>query len=164
MHRSASVDVLDECRLSLRERTSFRGAKGDNTGGAKGETHRRGLALLTAIVCIVILSAMSVSLVRTVLARLQEAELHAHQLQADALAQSAFERGLAQRSLNPAYPGEVWSPVVPGSPSLKADIQWVDSPDGGSLRVICLVPADAPRPVRIERVVPFSSPQPAKAE
>ena len=107
---------------------------------------------------------MSVSLVRTVLARLHEAELHAHQLQADALAQSALERGFAQRALNPAYPGEVWTPEVPGSPSLKADIQWVDSPEGGSLRVICLVPADAPRPVRVERIVLISSPQPMKAE
>ncbi len=126
--------------------------------------HRRGLALLTAIVCILILSAMSVSLVRTVLARLHEAELHAHQLQADALAQSSLERGFAQRSLNAAYPGEVWTPVVPGSPALQADIQWADSPDGGTLRVICLVPADSPRPVRVERVVPFPSPRPAKAE
>ena len=125
---------------------------------------RHGLALLTSIVCILVLSAMSVSLVRTVLARLHEAELHAHQLQADALAQSALERGFAQRDLNPAYPGEVWTPVVPGSPALKADIQWTDSPDGGTLRVLCLVPADAPRPVRVERVVPFSSPMPAKAE
>ena len=162
MHRSPSAvghvsDVPMLCRLSLRERASFRGAKDD-------KRHRRGLALLTSIVCILILSAMSVSLVRTVLARLHEAELHAHQLQADALAQSALERGFAQRSLNAAYPGEVWTPVVPGSPALKADIQWTDSPEGGSLRVLCLVPADAPRPVRVERVVPFSSPRPAKAE
>ena len=159
MRRSPSVVghvsyVPELCRLSLRERASFRGAKGD----------KRGLALLTAIVCILILSAMSVSLVRTVLARLHEAELHALQLQADALAQSALERGFAQRAVNPAYPGEVWSPVVPGAPAMKAEIQWVDSQDGGSLRVLCLVPADAPRHVRVERVVPFSSPKPAKAE
>ncbi len=153
-----------ECRLSLRESTSFRGAKEDNTGGAKGDNHRSGLALLTAIVCIVVLSAMSVSLVRTVLARLREAELHAQQLQADALAQSAIERGFAQRELNPAYPGEVWTPVVPGAPRLQADIAWIDSPSGGSLRVVCLVPADAARPVRAERVVLFPSPIPAKAE
>ena len=145
-----------ECRLSLRERMSFRGAKGDN--------HRSGLALLTAIVCILVLSAMSVSLVRTILARLHEAELHAHQLQADALAQSALERGFAQRSLNPAYSGEVWIPVLPGFPRLQADIAWVDAPTGGSLRVVCLVPADAPRPVRVERIVPFSSPLPMKSE
>jgi hypothetical protein len=152
------------CRLSLRERPSFRGAKGDNTGGAKGELPRYGLALLTALVCLVVLSAMSVSLVRTVLARLREAELHAHQLQADALAQSALERGSAQKALNPAYSGEVWAPVVPGSPRMHAGIQWVDGPNGGSLRVICIVPADAPRPVRVERVVSVSNPQPAKAE
>jgi hypothetical protein len=136
----------------------------DGRGRPSYGPHRRGLALLTAIVCIVVLSAMSVSLVRTVLARLHEAELHAYQLQADALAQSALDRGFAQRSLNPTYPGEVWTPVVSGSPSLKADIQWIDSPEGGTLRVVCLVPADAPRPVRVERMVPFSSPMPAKAE
>ena len=151
MHRSSF-----DCRLSLRERPAFRGAKGDHP--------RSGLALLTALVCIVVLSAMSVSLVRTVLARLHEAELQAQQLQADALAQSALERGIAQRALDPAYPGEVWSPVVPGSPRLQADIAWVDAPTGSSLRVICLVPADNPRPVRVERVVPFTSPQPMKAE
>ncbi len=130
--------------------------------------HRRltrgGLALLSAIICILILSAMSVSLVRTVLARLHEAEVHEWQLQADALAQSALERGFSQRVLNPAYPGEIWSPEVPGIPRMQADILWVDSGSAGALRVICLVPADAPQPIRIERLVPFSSPQPAKAE
>lgn len=124
----------------------------------------RGVALLSAIVCLLILSAISISLVRTVLARLHEADLHQYQLQADALAQSALERGTLQRTLNPAYPGEVWTPEVPGSPRLQADIQWVDAPAGGSLRVICLVPADASQPVRVERTIPFSSPQPAKAE
>ena len=125
---------------------------------------RRGVALLSSIVCILILSAISISLVRTVLARLHEADLHQYQLQADALAQSALERGTVQRILNAAYLGEVWTPEVPGSLRLQADIRWVDSPAGGSLRVICLVPAGAARPVRVERTVPFSSPQPAKAE
>ena len=141
------------------ERPSYRDPIAD-----RSLTGRSGLALLTAIVCIVVLSAMSVSLVRTVLARLREAELHAQQLQADALAQSAIERGFAQRTLNPAYPGEVWTPEIAGSPRLQAEISLVDGPTGGSLRVTCLVPADAPRPVRVERVVPFSSLVPTKAE
>ena len=64
--------------------------------------HRRGVALLSSIVCILILSAISISLVRTVLARLHEADLHQYQLQADSLAQSALERGRVQRTLNPA--------------------------------------------------------------
>ena len=34
-----------QCRLSLRERTSFRGAKGDNTGGAKGDSLKPSLAV-----------------------------------------------------------------------------------------------------------------------
>ncbi len=125
---------------------------------------RRGVALLSSIVCILILSAISISLVRTVLARLHEADLHQYQLQVDALAQSALDRGRVQRTLNPTYSGEVWTPEVSGSPRLQADIQWVDAPAGGALRVVCLVPADASQPVRVERTIPFSSPQPAKAE
>ena len=147
MHRSLSpvghVSYVPEFRLARR---------------------RRGVALLSSIVCILILSAISISLVRTVLARLHEADLHQYQLQADALAQSALVRGIEQRTLNPAYTGEVWEPEVPGLPRLQADIQWVDAPSGGALRVVCLVPADASQPVRVERTVPFSSPQPAKAE
>jgi len=125
---------------------------------------RGGLALLSAIICILVLSAISVSLVRTVLARVREADLHEHRLQADALAQSALERGIAQRTANPAYPGEVWTPVVAGLPRLQANIEWVAAPAGGSLRVVCLVPADAAHPVRLERTAPLPSPLPVKAE
>lgn len=125
---------------------------------------RRGLALLAAIVCILVLSAISVSLVRTVLARVREAGLHEHQLQADALAQSALDRGMALRTANPEYVGEVWVPEVSGFPRLQANIEWIDTPAGGSLRVVCLVPADAAQPVRLERSVPFPSPPPVKAE
>ena len=108
-----------------------------------GARPRSGLALLAAIVCLLVLSAISVGLVRTVLARVREADLHEHQLQADALAQSALARGIAQRAANPAYPGEVWTPEVSGVSRMKAEIQWIDAPTGGSLRVVCFVPADA---------------------
>jgi len=122
------------------------------------------VALLAAIVCLLVLSAISIGLVRTVLARVREADLHEHQLQADALAQSALARGIAQRTANPAYPGEVWTPEVSGVPRMKAEIQWIDAPTGGSFRVVCFVPADSAQPVRLERTASFPSLPPAKAE
>ena len=131
---------------------------------SRGYRPRRGITLLAATISLVVLSAISISLVRSVLARIQEASLHEQQLQADALAESAIQRGIAQRTINPVYPGEVWAPSVPGSPRLQATIEWVESSTGGSLRVVCLVPADAVRPVRIERVTPFPAPLPVKAE
>ena len=125
---------------------------------------RRGLALLAAMVCIVILSALAIGLVRTVLARIKEANLNEHQLQADALAQSAIERGLARRAADASYAREVWTPAVPGAPPMQAEIQNVVTPSGGTIRVTCLVPADAARPVRVEREAPVPSTLPMKAE
>ena len=130
---------------------------------SRGYRPRRGIMLLAATISLVVLSAISISLVRSVLARIQEASLHEQQ-QADALAESAIQRGIAQRTINPVYPGEVWAPSVPGSPRLQATIEWVESSTGASLRVVCLVPADAVRPVRVERVAPFPAPLPVKAE
>ena len=54
---------------------------------------RRGIALLSTMVCVVILSAVAASLIRSVLAQTREADQQALQLQADALAQSALDRG-----------------------------------------------------------------------
>ncbi len=129
-------------------------------------TRRRGFALLSALICVLILSAVAASLLRSVLAQMREVDIQAHQLQADALAQSALERGIQQLSANPAYTGEVWTPDVPGAPRLKATIEWVGNPSGGSLRVVCLVPADAQLPVRLERTatITLPSPTPDKSE
>lgn len=127
---------------------------------------RGGVALLSTIVCVAILSAVAASLLHSILAQKREVDRQAIMLQADALAQSALDRGFQQLAANPAYTGEVWTPVVPGVPALKAEITWTGSPMGGQLRVICLVPADAPLPVRVERTAALTlmSPAPEKTE
>ena len=127
---------------------------------------RRGIALLSTMVCVVILSAVAASLIRSILAQSREADQQAVQLQADALAQSALDRGFQQLTANPAYTGEVWTPVVPGAHSLKAEIVWSGTPTGGQLRVICEVPADSARPVRLERTatITLKSSTPDKTE
>lgn len=127
---------------------------------------RRGIALLSTMVCVVILSAVAASLVRSVLAQMREADRRAEQVQADALAQSALERGFQQLATNPAYTGEVWTPQIPGAPSMKAEIAWTGTPTSGLLRVVCQVPADTALPVRLERTAAINLPSttPAKTE
>lgn len=127
---------------------------------------RGGVALLSAIVCVTILSAVAASLLHTILAQKREADRQADMLQADALAQSALDRGFQQLAANPAYTGEVWTPVVPGAPALKAEIAWSGTPTGGQLQVVCLVPADAALPVRLERTasMTLTSSTPDKTE
>jgi type II secretory pathway pseudopilin PulG len=138
-----------------------RAAAGRATDTSPG---RRGVALLSAIVCVVIMSAVAASLLRSVLAQVREADRQAFQLQAEALAQSALQRGYQQRTTNPSYLGEVWTPDVAGAPKLKAEIEWTSAATGGTLRVVCLVPADAKLPVRLERTAFLPSPTPVKAE
>lgn len=114
-------------------------------------TSRGGVALLSTIVCVAILSAVAASLLQSVLAQKREVDRQTNLLQADALAQSALDRGFQQLAANPAYTGEVWTPVIPEAPALKAEIAWTGTPTGGQLRVVCLVPADAALPVQLER-------------
>lgn len=117
-------------------------------------TRRRAMALLTALVCLVVLAALALTLTRTVLARVREADLHAHQLQADALAESAIVRARSQWQSNAAWTGEVWQPEVEGAPKLHAELRVLDeSPK--QLQIACLVPANAVAPVRVERTVPW---------
>ena len=68
----------------------------------------RGIALLSALVCLVILSAVVMTLSQTVIYRIREGENHQLQLQADALVESALVRARLQRSrrnMDPASPG-----------------------------------------------------------
>lgn len=127
---------------------------------------RRGIVLLSAIVTVTILSAVAASLLHSILAQKREADRQADTLQADALAQSALDRGFQQLATNPAYPGETWTPVIPGGPALQAKITWTGTPTGGQLQVVCLVPADAALPIRIERtaVLTLTSSTPDKTE
>lgn len=126
-------------------------AKSSNCVSPHSRLSRGGVALLSTIVCVTILSAVAASLLQSILAQKREVDKQANLLQADALAQSALDRGFQQLAANPAYTGEVWTPVVPEAPALKAEIVWAGTPTGGQLRVVCLVPADAALPVRLER-------------
>lgn len=117
--------------------------------------HRRAMALLSALVCVVVLAALSLTLTRTVLARVREADLHHHQLQADALAESAIVRAQAQWQANPTWTGEDWTPDVARHLKLRAEIRLQPTASPTQLQIVSLVPADSPSPVRVERTLPW---------
>lgn len=129
--------------------------KGRPSTSTSVSTPRRGLALLSALVCVVVLAALSLALTRTVLARVREADLHEQRLQADALAESAFVRAQSQWRANPAWTGETWSPKVDGPLQLQAEIRVPAAGAAPQLLVISQASSGPDSVVRIERSFPW---------
>ena len=115
----------------------------------------RGIALLSALVCLVILSAVVMTLSQTVIYRIREGENHQLQLQADALVESALVRARLQRSRDPSWSGETWTPQVPGQPELKAVVQLQLEQNPATLRVTCIVSSGIRSSVQMERSMPW---------
>ncbi len=121
------------------------------TLNAHATVRRGGWALLSAMVAVVILSALAVGLTRVVLSSVRETDQREHLIQADQLAESALARAKAQLQKAPTYSGETWEPTNAAGPTLQATITIDRTGSGIGVRAECLVPSDAPRPVRVER-------------
>ncbi|MCX7428247.1 MAG: hypothetical protein NTW96_21790 [Planctomycetia bacterium] len=100
----------------------------------------RGVALVIAIVCLAVASALLVSVARLSVARRSASRAQEWRAQAGWLADSAIERAAARLRGNPRYPGETWN--VPA-----------DALGGsaGVVRIEIQIPADRPetREVRV---------------
>jgi len=129
--------------------------RGRSTSSSPHRIRRRGLALLSALVCVVVLAALSLTLTRTVLARVREAELHHQRLQADALAESAYVRAQSQWRANPDWTGEIWSPKAEGLFQLQAEIRVPAADAEPQLHVVSQVSAGPDSVVRVERRFPW---------
>lgn len=70
---------------------------------------RRGAAMVIALICLLLLSMIGTSLVKTALAQRHQVEKQYWQLQAQWLAEAGAERAAAQLAQNPDYGGETWS-------------------------------------------------------
>lgn len=112
---------------------------------------RKGWALLSALVAVLIVAALSAGLIRAILASHREIELQEHLAQADQLAESARIRVATQLQKTPNYTGEVWKPAASGGSAMQATITVTGTGASPQARVVCLVPADVPHPVRVER-------------
>ena len=70
---------------------------------------RQGIALLAAIVCVSIATAVMCGLVHLATQAYRETELEQRREQAGWIAESGVERALARLTANPEYSGEQWS-------------------------------------------------------
>ena len=74
---------------------------------------RSGVVLLMALVTLAIVSAVCMSLTKTVVLRHDRHELREWRLQAELLAQSALDRTELKLAEFPEYSGEIWQPRFP---------------------------------------------------
>lgn len=122
---------------------------------------RRGIAIMAALVALLVFSALSVTIVKTVLTRIQQAQQLSLQLQADALAESAIERATIQINMRPDYRTEVWSPMITGGPTMRAEIEWSPDPKGkATLHVRCTVSENPEQTVLVEHTLRNQIPLP----
>jgi len=92
---------LAPCRISF-DRSVVSAPVGSKPAG------RRGAALVVALVCLAVASAVFMSLLKVAVAQRGALESHAWQVQAAWLAESALERAAARLAADADYPGENW--------------------------------------------------------
>lgn len=125
--------------------------------------HRRGTAMVVAIIALLLVSAICFSLVRIALAAGQQAERQEWRLQAVSLAESALAQAVSQLRDEPDRSTETWTvdgESVTGQ-SGRADVSVAtdeDDPDRRTITVTADVPDDPTDRVRITRTLTISLP------
>jgi hypothetical protein len=76
---------------------------------------RRGAALVVALVTLLVVTVMTGTVVRSLLAAHRQSRLRQDELQAQWLAESAVARARAQLLRLPEYKGETWQPAISSS-------------------------------------------------
>ena len=119
------------------------------TGTLVVSTNRRGVALLTAIVCLAVIAVICGSLIRVVHAQRQQTRLEERKLQAEWLAESGLERAAAKLADSQDYSGETWQIAAPefagrGGASVTITVEKVtDQPANRLVRVQANYPVDS---------------------
>jgi hypothetical protein len=95
--------------------------------------NRRGAALVTAIVALAIVGAVSASMLSSAVRRREHWQLAERRAQADWLLHSGIQRAVARRTAEPQYIGENWQPLPLSSVSIRVTSAEEDMP--GTLRL-----------------------------
>ncbi len=121
--------------------------------------YRRGAVSVWAIVCLVLVAALSASLAKLAIAGSRRMIQERRRVQADWLVQSGWSLALSQLGKNPAYTGETWEiPAAeiggadPGRIIIEVTPPAADTPDGKhKLHVVAEFPAASDHKVRVTR-------------
>lgn len=74
---------------------------------------RKGGLLVAVVVCMVIVSTMSLGILASALRQHRELRLHKQMQQTQLLVDSGLRKGIQSIALDPNYSGETWSPTLP---------------------------------------------------
>jgi Tfp pilus assembly protein PilX len=130
--------------------------------------HRRGGALVAALVTLLAVTLVAGAVIRLVLHSQRQAWQHQHELQAQWLAESAISRGIAQLNRQPGYSGETWQPDMTmnggDKPAATVEIRIDSAGEAESTRRIIAIaqyPNHEWRRVTVRREHPLSLSPPA---
>jgi hypothetical protein len=132
---------------------------------------RRGGVLVVALVTLLVVTLITGTVVRSILASHRQSRLNHYELQAQWLAESAVFRAAAQIKLKSDYTGETWQPPIPSAEGVNttgiAEIR-VENSESQSGRVRVVVtsryPADELRQVSVSREYMLNQPPLAPRE
>lgn len=135
--------------LRPQENDLMRTSMSHQSGKFVTAANRRGVALLTAIVCLAVIAAICGSLIKVVHAQRQQTRLEERKLQAEWLAEAGLERAAAKLINSQDYSGEIWQIAATefagrGGGSVKISVKKiVDQPAKRLVRVQADYPADS---------------------
>jgi hypothetical protein len=121
--------------------------------------------LIIAMICLVLASALTISLVQIVILQRVQVERDEWQVQAEWLAESGIDRAVVQLAANATYAGEEWLPQPAGaaSPLGRIRIQIDRSTSAEELRVTVVadVPHDADERARVRKSTSIAAQRPS---
>ncbi len=131
-------------------------------------TRRRGSALIIAMICLVLTSVLTVSLVQIVLLQRGQVERDEWQLQAEWLAESGLDRAVAQLASNASYSGEEWLPQPSDAPAplgrVTITMERLSDTSGMRVTAVADVPHDAEERARVRKTMMIEPPQQAAGQ
>ncbi|NOX54339.1 MAG: hypothetical protein GXP27_07825 [Planctomycetes bacterium] len=129
---------------------------------------RRGVALLVAMICVALVSAVAASLLRCALVQFQQTRARQRQLQTIWLVESGANRAAARLAADPNYKGETWKPMPLGySPesmnaTVTITVRTADGkPEWRSVEVLAIHPVDRKHRSRVRKTFQVRLPQKA---
>ncbi|MGH7129223.1 MAG: hypothetical protein ACREIV_11695 [Planctomycetaceae bacterium] len=128
---------------------------------ARTTNRRAGAIVVIAMICLLVISMMSATLVQSGLARSRQAQREAKRLQAAWLVESGIDRAAAALQMNSDYTGETWNVSAEelGGPSPgQVTIQVAtddETPDRRSITVTADYPSGTEQRAREEKTIPM---------
>lgn len=119
--------------------------------------NRNGTALIIAMICLLLASVLTVSLVQVAVLQREQVQRDEWQLQAEWLAESAVDRAAARLRAASEYEGETWRPQFPEETDplgrIEISVERADEPGRVRVTAVADVPDDPHERARVRKSV-----------